>query len=91
MAVKLVFENGSVYSKEFILFQPILPAESKSSFMTVKTEVSLRKGNGITWAALEETSEPIRVWTTFGTTGKVGTVGAKEYHVAGDSPLHINK
>ena len=86
LVVKLVMETG-IFEKRYNLFQPIKPAECKFEFLSVKVEVTLRKANGISWATFEKTDAALVSWTTFGIEGRVGTVGAKEYKVAGDAPI----
>jgi hypothetical protein len=70
--------------------QPILAQESTFKPLTTKVEVKLRKGNGISWPALEPT-ENVTSWTTFGVTGGGGTVGGKEMLYANDAPLQVRK
>ncbi|KAG0214497.1 hypothetical protein BGX28_001951 [Mortierella sp. GBA30] len=72
------------------LFQPIEPAGSSFEVLGTKVEITMKKGNGISWATLEP-SEGAKCWTTFGTTGGAGTVGSKVMHLATDSPLYAEK
>ncbi|KAF9948878.1 hypothetical protein BGZ72_009240 [Mortierella alpina] len=72
------------------LFQPIDPAGSSFEVLGTKVEITMKKGNGISWATLEP-SEGAKCWTTFGTTGGAGTVGSKVMHLATDSPLYAEK
>ncbi|KAF9989458.1 hypothetical protein BGZ75_006303 [Mortierella antarctica] len=72
------------------LFQPIDPAGSSFEVLGTKVEITMKKGNGISWATLEP-SEGAKCWTTFGTTGGAGTVGSKVMHLATDSPLYAQK
>ncbi|KAI3642826.1 hypothetical protein MP228_012381 [Amoeboaphelidium protococcarum] len=80
-------ENGGVQQFSADLFQPIVAAECQCHVMSTKIEVTLRKANGISWPQLEKTDAPITTWTTFGITGRTGTVGSKEMQVSNDSPL----
>ncbi|KAI3632274.1 hypothetical protein MIR68_009380 [Amoeboaphelidium protococcarum] len=80
-------ENGGVQQFTADLFQPIVAAECQCRVMSTKIEVTLRKANGISWPQLEKTDAPITTWTTFGITGRTGTVGSKEMQVSNDSPL----
>ncbi|KAF9915835.1 hypothetical protein BX616_005255 [Lobosporangium transversale] len=72
------------------LFQPIDPSGSSFEVLGTKVEITMKKGNGISWATLEP-SEGAKCWTTFGTTGGAGTVGSKVMHLATDSPLYAQK
>ncbi|KAI3654594.1 hypothetical protein MP228_000648 [Amoeboaphelidium protococcarum] len=80
-------ENGGVQQFSADLFQPIVAAECQCRVMSTKIEVTLRKANGISWPQLEKTDAPITTWTTFGITGRTGTVGSKDMQVSNDSPL----
>eukprot|EP00158_Paraphelidium_tribonemae_P003390 Partr_v1_DN26091_c1_g1_i1_m390 putative CHORD len=68
------------------LFQPIDTSSSSYKVMGTKIEVVLKKSNGISWPSIEP-NENLKSWTTFGITGKTGTVGGKEMHLSNDSPL----
>ncbi len=62
--------------------------ESTFEILSTKVEISLKKANGLSWVGIEPTDK-VTSWTTFGTTGSVGTVGGKEAIVAQDAPLHL--
>lgn len=72
------------------LSQPIDPLKSKFKVLGTKVELELAKANGISWATLEppKDGQAPKSWTTFGTTGFVGSVGAKDPIVCRDSPLY---
>jgi hypothetical protein len=74
----------------FCSFQPIDPTASKVEILSTKIELSLKKSNGISWVSIEPNTE-VTSWTTFGTTGMVGTVGGKEAVIAGDAPISLLK
>jgi hypothetical protein len=84
------FQDGKKF--EFItpLFQPIIPEKCKYMVLTTKVEITLQKANGISWAAIDPTTE-VKSWTTFGVGGGGGTVGSKEAIIAQDAPLHLLK
>lgn len=64
-----------------------MPEQSKINYLSVKVELVLAKGNGISWVSLEPPVGEIKSFTTFGTTGRVGTVGGKEMYVARDAAI----
>ncbi|KAF8980336.1 hypothetical protein BGZ46_004339 [Entomortierella lignicola] len=82
--------DGKRFKLLLPLFQPIDPAGSSFEVLGTKVEITMKKGNGISWATLEP-SEGAKCWTTFGTTGGAGTVGSKVMHLATDSPLYAEK
>jgi len=90
MNVDIKMKDNKRYKKSIPLFQPIVPQESNFKPLTTKVEVKLRKGNGISWPALEPTDN-VTSWTTFGVTGGGGTVGGKEMLYANDAPLQVRK
>ncbi|KAG0166635.1 hypothetical protein DFQ28_007155 [Apophysomyces sp. BC1034] len=53
------------------------PENSKSTVLSTKIELNMKKTSGVSWAALEPTAD-VKTWTTFGVTGTGGTVGSKE-------------
>lgn len=71
LSVTIPFMESKIFQRTFDLSQIIIPDDCKFDIMSSKVEISLKKGNGITWAALEKTDK-ISAWTTFG---------------SGDSPL----
>jgi hypothetical protein len=79
-------DGSGPFVMDTMLFQPIDAERSTYRVMGTKIEITLQKANGISWAALEPT-ENVTSWTTFGTTGGVGTVGAKQMVLATDAPL----
>ncbi|KAJ9072060.1 hypothetical protein DSO57_1031071 [Entomophthora muscae] len=71
LSVSIAFMENKIFQRTFDLSQVIIPEESTFEILSTKVEVSLKKGNGVAWAALEKTDK-ISTWTTFG---------------SGDSPL----
>ncbi|KAG0264735.1 hypothetical protein BG011_006165 [Mortierella polycephala] len=90
VSIDLRMPDGKRFKMVLPLFQPIEPAGSSFEVMGTKVEITMKKGNGISWATLEP-SEGAKCWTTFGTTGGAGTVGSKIMHLATDSPLYAEK
>ncbi|KAF9339316.1 hypothetical protein BGZ91_006366, partial [Linnemannia elongata] len=88
--IDLRMPDGKRFKLVLPLFQPIEPAGSSFEVLGTKVEITMKKGNGISWATLEP-SEGAKCWTTFGTTGGAGTVGSKVMHLATDSPLYAEK
>ncbi|KAG0319715.1 hypothetical protein BGZ97_001590 [Linnemannia gamsii] len=88
--IDLKMPDGKRFKLVLPLFQPIEPAGSSFEVLGTKVEITMKKGNGISWATLEP-SEGAKCWTTFGTTGGAGTVGSKVMHLATDSPLYAEK
>ncbi|KAF9425942.1 hypothetical protein BGZ94_007082 [Podila epigama] len=88
--IDLRMPEGKRFKLTLPLFQPIEPAGSSFEVLGTKVEITMKKGNGISWATLEP-SEGAKCWTTFGTTGGAGTVGSKVMHLATDSPLYAQK
>lgn len=88
--IDLRMPDGKRFKLDLPLFQPIEPAGSSFEVLGTKVEITMKKGNGISWATLEP-SEGAKCWTTFGTTGTVGTVGSKVMHLSTDSPLYAEK
>ena len=86
--VDIVFMDGSISMFHTQLFQPIVPSESVFEILSTKLEIVLRKANGLSWVSIEP-KENVTSWTTFGTSGSVGTIGGKEAVVAKDAPLHL--
>ncbi|KAJ3149669.1 hypothetical protein HDU86_006846 [Geranomyces michiganensis] len=86
LKIDVKFLDGNVFRFHTQLAQPIDPAASKYEILSTKIELVLKKGNGISWASIEP-NDDITSWTTFGTAGGVGTVGAKDALVAGDVDL----
>jgi hypothetical protein len=78
--VDIKMKGNKRYTKEFALFQPIEPTNSKFTALSTKVELNLKKTSGISWASLEPNDE-VKTWTTFGVTGGGGTVGGKEVNV----------
>ena len=78
--------DGGRFEFSSALFQPVVAEECKYKVMSTKIEVVLRKSNGISWPTIEPTNQ-ITSWTTFGTTGRVGTIGGRDIVLAEDSPL----
>ncbi|KAF9104851.1 hypothetical protein BGX27_009923 [Mortierella sp. AM989] len=88
--IDLKMPDGKRFKLDLPLFQPIDPDGSSFEVLGTKVEITMKKGNGISWATLEP-SEGAKCWTTFGTTGGAGTVGSKVMHLATDSPLYAEK
>ncbi|KAF9432995.1 hypothetical protein BGZ76_010021 [Entomortierella beljakovae] len=88
--IDLRMPDGKRFKLDLPLYQPIDAAGSTFEVLGTKVEITMKKGNGISWATLEP-SEGTRSWTTFGTTGGAGTVGSKVMHLATDSPLYAEK
>ncbi|KAJ3168886.1 hypothetical protein HDU88_001213 [Geranomyces variabilis] len=86
LKIDVKFLDGNVFRFHTALAQPIDPAASKFEILSTKIELVLKKANGISWASIEP-NDDITSWTTFGTTGGVGTIGAKDALVAGDVDL----
>lgn len=55
--------------------------------MSVKVELTLAKANGIAWVSLEPPVGEVKSFTTFGTTGRVGTIGGKEIYAVRDAAI----
>jgi hypothetical protein len=52
--VRLVFNDGKEFVKEFLLFDSIVPEQSRSEILSTKVEFSLQKANtGPSWTELE--------------------------------------
>ena len=81
------------YPFDFQLFQPILPSSCTFQVLGSKIEICLVKGNGFSWPSLEVLPQGSQgsSWTTFGVSGKTGTVGGKNAIIAGDAPLNLNQ
>ncbi|CAM0138455.1 hypothetical protein VKS41_007068 [Umbelopsis sp. WA50703] len=90
MNVDIKMKGNKRYKKTIPLFQIIDPQESTFKPLTTKVEVKLKKGNGMSWPALEPTDN-VTSWTTFGVTGGGGTVGAKDMLYANDAPMHYRQ
>ncbi|KND04590.1 uncharacterized protein SPPG_00309 [Spizellomyces punctatus DAOM BR117] len=90
LKVDVKFMDGKVFKFHTPLSQPIDAAASKYEVLSTKIELVLKKANGISWATIEPSAGVVS-WTTFGTTGSVGTVGGKEAVVAADAPIHLLK
>lgn len=88
--MKFTLPDGTPYEMDTDLFQPVEPEACQYKVMGTKVEIQLKKANGISWAALEP-AEGLCSWTTFGTTGRTGTVGSKEMVKSEDSPLFAIK
>ncbi|ORZ10570.1 HSP20-like chaperone [Absidia repens] len=86
--IDIKMKDNKRYKKRLPLFHLIDCEGSKFTALTTKVEINLKKMNGMSWAALEPTAD-VKTWTTFGVTGTGGTVGSKEMHYSGDSPLHM--
>ncbi|KAI8338100.1 chord-domain-containing protein [Chlamydoabsidia padenii] len=86
--VDVKMKDNKRYKKRIPLFHLIDCDASKYTALSTKVEINLKKTNGMSWAALEPTND-VKSWTTFGVTGTGGTVGSKEMHYSGDSPLHM--
>ncbi|KAI8072864.1 HSP20-like chaperone [Gongronella butleri] len=86
--VDIKMKDQKRYKKQFPLFNTIDVAASSYEVLSTKVEITLKKTDGISWAALEPTSE-VKTWTTFGVSGGAGTVGAKEMLYSADAPLHM--
>ncbi|KAI8081381.1 chord-domain-containing protein [Halteromyces radiatus] len=86
--IDIKMKDNQRYKKHLPLFHLIDCEGSKFNALSTKVEINLKKTNGISWAALEPTKD-VKTWTTFGVTGTGGTVGSKEIHYSGDSPLHL--
>ncbi|KCV71654.1 hypothetical protein H696_01073 [Fonticula alba] len=83
----LVMPDRKAFKATIPLFQPIDPAASKFFLGSVKVELTLAKANGVSWVSLQPMSTPIRAFTTFGTTGRVGTVGGKVIDAVHDAAI----
>ncbi|KAI3656749.1 hypothetical protein MP638_001269 [Amoeboaphelidium occidentale] len=90
LTVKFTTADGLPFVFESDLFQPIVPNECSYMVLGTKVEVSLKKANGISWPSIEPTNN-VTSWTTFGISGRTGTVGAKEMFISEDSPLYALK
>lgn len=72
------------------MFGPIDSEKSTYRILGTKVEVTLAKGDGRSWPALEASDAPQTIGKygasqiTFGVQGRTGTVGAKEMVYAGD-------
>jgi hypothetical protein len=88
LKVSIEFLDGKKSIYETLLFQPVDPSASKFEILSTKIEIELKKANGLSWASIEPNSS-ITSWTTFGTSGMVGTVGGKEAIIAGDAPISL--
>ncbi|ORX59496.1 chord-domain-containing protein [Hesseltinella vesiculosa] len=86
--VDIKMKDQKRYTKHFPLFHSIDVEASSFTVLTTKVEVTLKKTSGVSWASLEP-NDDVKTWTTFGITGGVGTVGAKEMQYTSDSPLHL--
>jgi len=53
VSIQLKFKDGRKFSKEIQLFELIIPEQSKANFLSVKVEITLKKGNGASWTKLE--------------------------------------
>ena len=84
------FKDGKTYTWHSPLSQPIHPEASKFTILSTKIEIILAKANGISWASIEP-RENLLSFTTFGVTGKGGTIGSKEAIIANDAPIHLLK
>ncbi|CAO3600243.1 unnamed protein product [Absidia cylindrospora] len=88
--IDIKMKDNKRYKKHLPLFHLIDSEGSKFTALSTKVEINLKKSNGMSWAALEPTAD-VKTWTTFGVTGTGGTVGSKEMHYSGDSPLHMKE
>lgn len=90
MHVDLLLPGSKRFKKTFELFGPIDAESSSYRILGTKVEVTLAKGDGRSWPALEASEAPQTVGKygasqiTFGVQGRTGTVGAKEMVYAGD-------
>lgn len=90
LRVDVVYQDGRKGIFETALCQPIIPEACKFTCLSTKIEIILQKANGISWPTLEP-SVNVTSWTTFGTSGMVGTVGSTEAVIAADSPVALLK
>ncbi|KAK7203068.1 HSP20-like chaperone [Myxozyma melibiosi] len=65
------------FKTEFQLFGPIVPEKSKYKVMGTKVELTLAKGNGLSWGGLRA-GESGAGMIRFGVSGRTGTIGGKE-------------
>lgn len=73
-----LFHQGSKrFKTELQLFGPIIPEKSKYKIMGTKVELTLAKGNGLSWSGLRA-GEAGAGMIRFGVSGRTGTIGGKE-------------
>ncbi|KAF7720588.1 hypothetical protein EC973_007277, partial [Apophysomyces ossiformis] len=79
VSIDIKMKDNKRYKKTIALFHAstIDPEHSKFTVLSTKIELNMKKTSGVSWAALEPTSE-VKTWTTFGVTGTGGTVGSRE-------------
>ncbi|KAI9015816.1 HSP20-like chaperone [Phycomyces nitens] len=87
--IDVKMKDNKRYKKHLDLFHTIDIDQSKFSVLSTKLELNMKKTGGVSWAALEPTSD-VTSWTTFGVSGGGGTVGAKEMQYTDDSPLNLS-
>lgn len=86
MVLEFETADGTTQKFDWQLFSSIDPQRSQCKVMSTKIEVTLVKANGLSWPALERTAK-VQTWTTFGVSGRTGTVGSTEMVVADDIPI----
>ncbi|KAI8372946.1 chord-domain-containing protein [Radiomyces spectabilis] len=73
ITIDIKMKNNQRFKKTIQLFHLIEPENSKFTALSTKVEINMKKVGGISWAALEPTSD-VKSWTTFGVTGGGGTI-----------------
>lgn len=90
MILSFEHPDGGIFRFDTELFGQIEPDKCTVKALSSKVEVVLKKADGISWPTIEP-NDTVTSWTTFGITGKVGSIGGREMHLARDSPLYRNK
>lgn len=97
MRAKIKTTDGKIYIREIDFSQTIVPTSTSNSidYLKSKVELSLLKEQPFSWISLEADScsnnhhQKQIAFTTFGVSGRVGSVNAKEAIIANDIPVHL--